>query len=285
MGTAFVAAAVLTLSPPALVARAVAANEALYRDIDVTYRSEYRLAAPRHAAGLAVRSVLAEDSDIRVVSQGPLHRVVATRRTDAGDGGRTTSVTASAFDGERTRTRTGSATGSAAGAPPPPPEAHFPHLWASGPQFPRLPLSAVLTGGRPARPGNTVALGLLAPAAVEGESCVVVRCAAVWDGRPTGVEFYWLAVNKNYLPVRVERFDFFCSATHPAEVVTAGQFREVRPGVWVPYRVTRTAYDEAELRWNQRAAVGHVTTTTVTRAVLGPSHDRGFFQDLRADDA
>ena len=94
---ALVAAAALTLTPPALVARAVPANEALYSDIDVSYRVEYRLADPRRYTGegrtpggeMTFRFILTSDEVVRVVRQAGMYRVTVARREDAGDGATT----------------------------------------------------------------------------------------------------------------------------------------------------------------------------------------------------
>lgn len=300
MGTAFVAATVLTLSPPALVARAVAANEALYRDIDVTYRSEYRLADPqlhngeiRTPGGERVfRPVLARDDRVRMVGQAGMYRVTAARWMDAGDGPPTTMFRGTAFDGTTTRVRDGARTEATAGPGPVPQEAFFPHLWASAPLFARFPLSAFLAGGaawdsHPGRDsayrGKTVVRSVMGAGAVEAEPCVVVRCAIADAGRLTGVSYYWLAAGKNFLPVQVESYLRYYSATLPVQVVTAGDFRELRPGVWLPFRLKKVVFEELELRENERMVVSNTATTTITRAVLGPNHDRAFFRDLRAD--
>lgn len=167
MGTALVAAAALTLSPPTHLARAVAKNEALYHSFDVSYHSHYRLADRRVGAGWGV---------------------------PGGD--------------------------------------------------------LVLTEERAVR--HTTFL-------------------------------FWLAPRKNFLPLRVKKFAGVYSQVLPVEVVAAGDLREVRPGVWVPLRVTKTVYDELELRDNQRAVVSNTTNTAVTR--MGSAADFGgtFFQELRAD--
>lgn len=299
MGTAFVAAAALTLSPPALVAQAVAANEALSRNIDVTYRSEYRLADPRRHEGeirtlggeTIGRAILKRDATTRVVRQGDSYRVLTTNWTDAGDTP-TTSVSGEAFDGATTRVREGDRADARAGPGRRPQEVYFPHLWASAPHFEKFPLSAFLAGGKtwdehPGRDsayrGKTVVRRLLEPGAVGAEPCVVVRCAAEKDGRLTEVSYYWLAPGMNYLPVRVESYVRYYSATLPIQVVTAGDFRELRPGVWLPHQLTKVIYAELELLLNHRSVVSNTTMTTITRVALNPNHAPEFFRDLRAD--
>jgi hypothetical protein len=66
-------------------------------------------------------------------------------------------------------------------------------------------------------------------------------------------------------------------------VVTAGDFRQLRPGVWLPYRVVKTVYDGLKLRDNQRMMVSNTTTTSVRRAALDPRFPPEFFRDLRVD--
>jgi hypothetical protein len=300
MGTALVAAAALSLSPPALVAKAVAANEALYRDIDVTYRAEYRLTSPAwlgaaklEKGGLAGGVPTARDTAGRLVRQGGLYRFTAVQRSRNGPGESRTRVFGSADDGEKTWTRQGDTTSAEDGRRPPPREAYFPHLWATGPWLETFPLSVFLAGGpawdrfpdraRPFQAYPLVTRLVATDEVVAGERCVVARCRLdAPDGRG-GFRDHWLAVGKNYLPVQTAKYEPTYSAELAIEVVEAADFRELRPGQWLPFRLTRTVYDEIDLRDHHRAVVSNTTTTTVTRAALNPNHDPAFFRDLRVD--
>ncbi len=132
MGTAFVVATVLTLSPPALLASAVAKNEGLYRTLDVTYHSHYRLADDHPLAGRRVVPgggvVLTEDRAVRVTHHGGQYRVLVTQRTRTDPGPARIRVFGSAFDGAHTRSREGETTDTRLGTRARPREAFFPRL-------------------------------------------------------------------------------------------------------------------------------------------------------------
>jgi hypothetical protein len=272
----------------------VAKNEALYYALDVTYVSEYRHAtAPWVDRPWGGGLVLHQGEEVRVVRQHGLHRVVSTERTRNGLGPPDVRVFGTAFDGETTRTRNRDSTDAKPGRSRLPREAYFPHMWATGPYFETFPLS-VFVGGGPAwdafpgrHPGfsdreltTTVYDGA---SEVNGEPCVVARCRLADKVRPGTVYLYWLAVGKNYLPLRVKKFSGPYSEALPIEVVEADDLRQVRPGVWVPYRMTRTVYDSTELRVNRRLVVSNTTTSSVRR--LSPVADipLAFFRDLRVD--
>lgn len=286
---------------PALIAEQVAANEALYRDLDVTYASEYRLAGNR--AGGEVRApdgqllgriTLAEDATTRAVLQKEMYRVTVATKTTAGKEV-TTRSSAHSYDGKATLIRDGDVTQEFDGARPMPREEYFPHLWATAPSFDTYPLSAAIAGGKkwePFRDGHPLFKGtslsskvLNLSASFAGEPCVVVRCELVRPPRAgaTSVRVYWLAVNKNYLPIKTEKYAFDYSEKLPIETVECGDFRELRRGVWLPYRVTKTVFDGLELRDGKKQVVSNITKISVTAAKSSPGFDRAFFRDVQLD--
>lgn len=277
--------AVLELQP-VLIAAKVAENESLYRDIDVTYQSEYRLA--RLAQGQLIQDEL---RTVHVVRQKAMHRIAITTRAATAKLA-TTRVDVAAYDGEATLIRKGNLTEKFMGARPMWSEAYFPHLWAIAPLWDNFPLSAAIAGGKvweKATAGDSTYKGCTLAArvanetaTVAGEPCVVVRTELTRPprGRVSSVRVYWLATRKNYLPIKTEKFAVGYSGTLPIEVVECGDFRELRKGVWLPHRVTRTVFDELELR-DGKQVVSNVTTTTVSDPKLGPTYDRAFFREVQ----
>jgi hypothetical protein len=286
---------------PALIADQVAANEGLYRDLDVTYTSEYRLAGNRAGGELRApdgqlvgRITLAEDVTTRAVLQKEMYRFTVATKTTAGKEV-TTRFSAHAFDGKTTLIREGDVTQTFDGARSMPREGYFPHLWAIAPSFDAYPLSAAIAGGKkwePFRDRHSLFKGaslsskaLNLSASFADEPCVVIRCELVRPPRPgvSSVQVYWLATNKNYLPVKTEKYALNYSEKLPIETVECGDFRELRKGVWLPYRVTKTVFDELELRDGKKQVVSNITKISVTAAKSSPGFERAFFQDVQRD--
>ncbi|MBX9578765.1 MAG: hypothetical protein K2X87_00510 [Gemmataceae bacterium] len=304
MVPAIVTAAALALPPAeALVAAAVEKNEALYHDLDVTYRSVYRrpeadavLAARRPAnpapADGEVSLVMESVTTVRFVRQRGMYRVTTAGRSDTGIGEPDRYSHAVAHDGTTTRVRRTDGTEAVGPLRPAPKEAYFPHLWASGSHAERFPLSISLAGGAawersPGRrgmfEGYTRAGWVMDAATLAGEPCVVVRCDLTGRRGVVTTDVFWLAARKNFLPLRTERFLHGFSSTLPLEVVTCGDFREVRPGLWLPLEVSKTVYERLELPQN-RLVVSHTETATVLGAVLNPRHPPAFFRDLTPEE-
>ena len=291
-----VAVAVLALpAPEAILARAVERNEALYQDLDITYRSVYRhpdaeavLAEPRRAPADGVAFLVMEEvTTVRLVRQHGLYRVAVTWRTDTGHGEPQTEHRVTAYDGDKTRTWDGKQATTEDGPRPLPREALFPHMWATGPQFETFPLSVFLAGGEtweafPKRNGFDeygLAPWLLDWSTASGdEPCVLSRVDLVGRRGRRSVYRYLLASRKNLLPVRTEKFMPY-SALLPAAVVECGDFRELRPGVWLPFELAKTVYEPQPLSKNV-AVVSNTTRATVLGAVVGPRHPPAFFRDL-----
>ena len=284
---------------PLVVAEKVTQNEALYRDIDVSYTSEYRLAPGRDGGEvrtldgrLAGRTTLAKDTTTRVVLQKDMYRVGVTTTTN--DGKETTTRSfAHAYDGKTNRIRERNVTETFDGSRPLPQEAFFPHLWATAPLWDAFSLSVPIAGGKRwedvrdrGSKGQTLTSRVLdLSATFAGERCVVVRCefrrlpravvSTSWD--------YWLAVNKNYLPIQTVSYVHYYSAVLPIQTVECGDVQELRRGVWLPHRVTTTVFDEIELRDAKRSVVSNVTKTSVTAVKLGPNFDPSFFRVVQPE--
>jgi hypothetical protein len=61
--------------------------------------------------------------------------------------------------------------------------------------------------------------------------------------------------------------------------VECREFKEIKPGVWLPYRLTLTVFDETKVR-SGRLIVINTTETTIDKAILGPKLDKEFFREL-----
>jgi hypothetical protein len=87
----------------------------------------------------------------------------------------------------------------------------------------------------------------------------------------------WLAEDRNYIPVRMRGYTFRWSKDVPMSDGVAEDLREIKPGIWFPFSVRVTAYNQyalksletRELQWRERY--------TVQKVSLSPKYDRSFF--------
>ncbi|MCI0420767.1 MAG: outer membrane lipoprotein-sorting protein, partial [Acidobacteria bacterium] len=163
----------------------------------------------------------------------------------------------------------------------------FPHNWLLDRAFPCFPLSMWLRGGKELQ--NHPSAGLyknwLQTVTFEKEEvvndlvCVKIRASAVTPKGNTFVRFLWLARDRNYLPVKSEFFNHRLSAKLPGEVCEAGDFRELAPGIWLPFSRSIIVYDEAGLLGN-RQVKGNSQTIAVSKAKLDPDRSLSLFRDI-----
>lgn len=289
MTPASVAVLALALPPTeTLLAVAVERNEALYQNLDVTYRSVYRW--PGGEGGGPPPGEIV--STVRTVLQNDRFRVAVTRRKDSGDDNPRVDHLVTAYDGERTRTSGNGEEG--VDGPPPPRDAFFPHLWAAGTRGETFPFSAYLAGGDAWDRVTSrhdwfrefaLTSWVVGPAKVSGEPCAGVRCdlTPVRARLHAETRLHWLAARKNFLPVRTEQYSHGFSRALPVDVVECGDFRELRPGLWVPCEVSKTTYQGVPLR-EARLVPYSTYRATVLGAVLNPRHPQAFFRDLTTDE-
>jgi hypothetical protein len=107
-----------------------------------------------------------------------------------------------------------------------------------------------------------------------GHPCEVVSLRTMIP--PTTGPYYirllWLAKDRNYLPIRMEGHEPAWSSVLPTGLITAGDLREIAPGVWFPYRQWSIAFkkgSEGDLAAG-RLAVLHRTDYRVQKVELNP---------------
>jgi hypothetical protein len=94
----------------------------------------------------------------------------------------------------------------------------------------------------------------------------------------------WLAQDRNYLPLRCEAYTYSASKTIPVGQAVSRDLREIAPGVWFPYEVIYTAYNELTLRAHQRQELKWRERYTVRSVSLEPHYPIAFFRDLNIPD-
>jgi hypothetical protein len=162
-------------------------------------------------------------------------------------------------------------------------------LWR-GPTWLKFPLSDYLSGGSAVRSKmgaehDNVKAIYVGEEVVGGLSCSKIRCLIWLDGfqepRVEGGEYHdiWLANERNYIPARVEVYASSMDKV-PIEVRTAGDFREIEPGIWYPHRFEVTVYDDARFIKDKKLEILCRETYTIKTVDLHPHYDISLFRNI-----
>ena len=118
---------------------------------------------------------------------------------------------------------------------------------------------------------------------VDGLICIKLRCET-WDKgeRPTlnTLRFLWLAPERNYLPVKTESYLPDVSLELSVGVGFAKGFREIEPGVWLPFDRAVTVYDSDKIREEKKQVFRNGDETRIEKANLHPQYDLSLFRDV-----
>jgi hypothetical protein len=261
--------------------------EALYGSIEVVWNRDYRV----HTENVTVPDSVGltnRQSKRHVVMQGSLYFLREERDDTLKSGGTNRGISAEAYDGDKTRILSGNLVNIHEGRKDLS-QAFYPHTWIVQPDV-RVPLSVFCAGGKelkahPSAGGYNVADQVTyveAEETVDDEPCIRVKVESWVAGvpeKPYHVYRFWLATEKNLLPVRVESFTHRFSRTIAVGKHRASQFREIAAGVWIPTRLDHETFD------HDSAAKGKSLLRTSARhelkgVTLTPNRPVTFFQQL-----
>jgi len=102
--------------------------------------------------------------------------------------------------------------------------------------------------------------------------------------RPSDKIVIWLAIERNYLPIKTVAYNLFYSKDIPIEERTLKDLRQIATGVWFPFRCTLQIMDQIELLERKKAVLSSVEEWTVSDVSLNPKYDVGFFRDVKFPD-
>lgn len=91
---------------------------------------------------------------------------------------------------------------------------------------------------------------------------------------------FWLAIDRNYLPVKVESYNYFYSKEIPIEEAVLENLQEIQPGIWFPFLSSITVMDGITLREEKKTVVSWKRDYIVTEASLNPEYDVNFFRKV-----
>jgi RNA polymerase sigma factor (sigma-70 family) len=284
------------LAPPDLktVITNVRAAEALYADLDVSYRCDYRLNpdspfAGKPGPGSTIIPTLTSTSRFRSVTQGERFYLDEVKEETGTNGKTTTRRYTTGYDGKLTRVLDDNVANLHHGRAN---EYHLfrPHVMILARAWVSFPFSLWLEGGETLSKHRLAGhyRGINHKTFVEGEEkvngldCVKLRCEG-WgasEKSPTTIRYLWLAPERNYMPVKTVAYAPIYSETIPLETGTASSFREIKPGVWLSFKCSLTINDEIEAREHKWAVLSNSEEWTVQRADANPKLDAAFFRDV-----
>lgn len=119
---------------------------------------------------------------------------------------------------------------------------------------------------------------------VDGLRCQKVRCRSwpdSWEGPTDSVGHWdlWLAVDRNYLPIRNELF-LGRMKGQAEQIWRYSDLREISPGVWFPMRASLVVYDKLWFNEDHKLVVNNSEEYVVEKAVLDPRYDISLFRDI-----
>lgn len=269
-------------------------NEKLFDDIEVLMHETYNFAdgkAEIESDPSELQTIVESTAKTRFVSQGSWFRM-ERECTDTANGKRVSNDRVRAFDGETTRVREQQWVGNLYSKRV---EDEFfirPHMFLIRHMNFPFPFSTYLSGPEAiaAYPNAVWRKELrqeaeyLGEEQIEGFNCHKVRVKVfiaqtgiAHDGRE-----FWLAEERNYLPIKQLAYTYRYSDQIPVGTGVVKEFTEVSHGVWFPSEIEYISYNKEllrdksllELQWKRRYVVDSVS--------LDPQYDRNFFLKLNS---
>lgn len=100
------------------------------------------------------------------------------------------------------------------------------------------------------------------------------------EHKVTGLRYFWLAKDRNLLPVRFEGYVVKVSREIPLSIGMMSDLREVKPGVWLPFQFKHEAIGMLDL-WEHGEMNAHYEEEyRVLDAAVDIDYPREFFQKV-----
>lgn len=272
-------------------------NEALYEDIEIVWRSSFTFGEIKRVTDQHLRS---RERNGRYVRQDGMYYI--DHETD-----QASEVVAvhrgllQAYDGEMTRIleERGGHIGNVVKEFQDTRYKVLPHALPLRRKHVKVPLSIWLQGREAIRAhlngeiDKTTelydqTLSYLGLETVDDLECAVVSVAYYRRGgdpeKLISRRHFWLAVDRNYLPIQTKHFSLGLSDELPMTKTSLQDLRELAPGVWFPFVSTIAVYDRGSLRDDGKYVVGSSEELVVEKAMLDPQYDISFFRDIQFPD-
>jgi len=270
------------------VTKNVAASELLYENLDVAHELNYHTANKPSAKEPPSGVHTVESSVVRArsVTQRGMYRLDTTTTLNAPRQEPTTSRYTRAYDGKQTRVLDGPVA-NVHSSRLDPTGLFRPHTALLSRAAVHFPLSLWLIGGdqlskhKLAGPYAKAvqSASLVGEETIDGLRCSHILCETSWSqGRAMTVRHLWLAQDRNYLPVKTVAYSHRLSKSVPVETGHSSDFREIAPGIWLPFRVKVEVADEPKLARDNLYVTGNSEELTLVHAKLDPALDQEYFE-------
>jgi hypothetical protein len=94
----------------------------------------------------------------------------------------------------------------------------------------------------------------------------------------------WIAPDRNYLPIKSEWYYLGAGRSFPAVTGAAEDLREIKPGIWHPYRYTFKSYDIDHFMHNKKYVLKHTRIYSYEKVQLDPDYPADFFRSVKIPD-
>lgn len=264
-------------------------NESLYDNLEVRYTLKFEgNLAPREKSlerKSLDRIIHLQNDTVWAVWQSPLYFGRVEYDWEAHTGKKTQVVGEYGYDGVNTRRNYMGAIGSVSDRREHETAFCSPHRWGIQ-EFSQAASLADLFEGLPSafgqwRPGERVVTEIVGEEEVAGVLCVKLRWRRFEPNGREGNSNYvtWIAPTRNYLAARHEHYLTYSSKVIPHAEYEAGNWKEIAPGVWLPFRSVSKLNDAFALRQGERFLKTH-TTLTLEFARLDPKYGIDLFRNV-----
>jgi hypothetical protein len=271
-------------------------NEELYENIEIAMQETYDIGDRKpegfEFSGRKGSEISHKQSETRCVSQGKWFRI--DRKGVSKNAKRAFSLDRfRAFDGEKTRVFEQNAIANISDERLEDSTFIRPHMLAIRYMDLPIPFSVYLSGHEAIRkhPLAQWSESLTLDVSYEGEDTLAnLTCHRVFvmvrtkSGHVSSRVEFWLAEERNYLPIKRYLFSPSKSKTIPIGESTMSDLREIKPGIWMPFDTTVKAFDRFAVRDEGRQKLRWKQQYVVERAELDPKYDRSFFSNMELPD-
>lgn len=132
--------------------------------------------------------------------------------------------------------------------------------------------------------GEDVEVSFLGDDVCREFECQKVSFVHTLRGTPIFGMTVWLAIDRNYLPVRKESYTYRWSKDIPIGDAEVRSFTEIEPGIWFPAEAVITCHDGATLKSERRQKPVWRRELFFEKVSLHPAYPDEYFSDLLIPD-
>lgn len=142
-----------------------------------------------------------------------------------------------------------------------------------------IPFSAFLTAKK-LKYGDDISWRVEPDETLDALRCVCLRNEMSNGGHLAQIARFWLAIDRSYLPIKVDAFRPVWSSTVPVASNRVTDLKELARGIWIPWRVRQTLYKGPAAKAGKTVVTQEIDET-VESARLNPRYPIEFFRDIQ----